>query len=817
MVNLLAVGAFAMVAAAGFSQATDILPAISGSSVNPLAVMWLAAMAGAIAFAVTISVVLVRYRRRASEEISALQSDKSNCLARIDKLESLIETDDSLMLIWEGRSRLPLVAGYMSESSEFPDSLEDLLDFGSWLDTKSAEAITAYLDHLRNHGESFKISLGSLTGTYFEATGRTAGGAAVLRLRDLTGDRQVSARIAETNRRQQDELTSLRRLLDQHSAPVWQRNGEGRLTWVNDAYVDAVEAASVKDVVENGIEFLDEKGRRRVSMLRQDEGVFSSPLPVVAAGERRVYEVTDVKGDCGSAGLTLDISELERVQKELRRTLDSHTRTLDELQTAVAIFGTDHKLQFFNAAYRDLWELDPVFLESKPSEGAVLDAMRAARRLPEQADYRSWRNKHLECYQSLEPKEFWWYLPDGRTLRVIANPQTQGGVTYTYENVTEQLDLESRYNALSRVQGETLDHLSEAVAGFGSDGRLRLWNPAFANTWGLDAVELDERPHISALIEKVATLFPNREVWQELSGSVTGLIESRTARTGRMERNDGNIVDFGIVPMPDGGTMLTFVNVTDSVNVERALVEKNDALQEADQLKNAFIQHVSYELRSPLTTIIGFAQLLGDPKFGELSQKQSEYTDYILSSSSSLLAIINDILDLTTIDAGIMELDISEVDVSGTVVEAVEGLKDRIAESHLTLKTHVPTDIGSFKADERRLRQVLFNLISNAIRYSREYGLVEVFCERHADMMQFRVEDHGIGISGEMLGEVFARFVGKGTEGNRQGVGLGLSIVKSFVELHGGTVEIASEEGVGTTVTCNFPLEPRVVGLHAAE
>ncbi|MEC9405208.1 MAG: ATP-binding protein, partial [Pseudomonadota bacterium] len=433
------------------------------------------------------------------------------------------------------------------------------------------------------------------------------------------------------------------------------------------------------------------------------------------------------------------------------------------------------------------------------------------------ADYRVWRNKMMESYQSLEARESWWHLPDGRTLRVIANPHPQGGVTYIYENVTEQLDLESRYNALTRVQGETLDNLSEAVAVFGSDGRLRLWNPAFGRIWGLEEDQLSELPHVKEVVSACTLNETERDAWEQLAGNVTGLLDNRTQKVSRLERHNGDVVDYATVPLPDGGTLVTFVDVTDSVNVERALLEKNEALEQADQIKNAFIQHVSYELRSPLTNIIGFAQLLADPKFGELSDKQSEYADYIQSSSSALLAIINDILDLATLDAGIMELDLGEVDVAPTVAAAVEGLKDRIAEARINLRTHVPGDVGMMVADEKRLRQVLFNLISNAVRYSEPDGVVDVSCSREDDKVTFVVQDHGYGIPAEILTQVFNRFVGHDTGSRRQGAGLGLAIVKSFVELHGGTVDIQSAEGKGTTVTCVFPARPELADQAAAE
>jgi signal transduction histidine kinase len=284
-----------------------------------------------------------------------------------------------------------------------------------------------------------------------------------------------------------------------------------------------------------------------------------------------------------------------------------------------------------------------------------------------------------------------------------------------------------------------------------------------------------------------------------------------------MERSDRSVIDYTTMPLPDGATLATFTNVTDSVNVERALLDKNDALEQAGELKNAFIQHVSYELRSPLTNIIGFAQLLTDPKIGPLNDKQHEYTGFILSSSSALLTIVNDILDLATVDAGIMELELLEVDISETAAAAVQGLKDRITENDITFTADIPADVGTIIADEKRVRQVLFNLMSNAIAHSNKGGTVYLEANRDGNQVEISVRDEGDGIPADQLDMVFDRFVSRVSGSGRRGAGLGLSIVKSFVELHGGTVEIKSTVDHGTTIICRLPMEPDLPAFAAAE
>ena len=425
----------------------------------------------------------------------------------------------------------------------------------------------------------------------------------------------------------------------------------------------------------------------RTEILRAHEAAaaYAGRLPAVIAGHRRTLDVISVPAPRGSAGIGIDATEAEMLRGELARMVDAHRRTLDQLATGVAIFGSDRKLAFYNAAYRSLWDLDAAFLDQGPTDSAVLDQLRAARRLPDEPDFRQWKAALHEAYRALEAKEHLWHLPGGRTMRVVTTPNPEGGVIYLFDDVTERLDLERRYDALIRVQGETLDNLAEAVAVFGSDGRLRLFNPAFVQMWRLDPADLADRPHIEAVSARCRPLHGDAAIWQSLRATITA-IDNREPVKGRLERRDGNVVDCATRPLPDGATLVTFQDVTDTVNVERALRERNEALETADKLKIDFVHHVSYELRSPLTNIIGFSHFLGDPVTGPLTEKQREYLSYITVSSNALLAIINNILDLATIDAGAMRLNLGPVDIRKTMEAAAEGVQDRLVKSGIKLE-----------------------------------------------------------------------------------------------------------------------------------
>ncbi len=785
------------------------------TDISPAQVVTLVAVVGTVFFAVFSVVALYRARFRAESENAALSAEVGKLRASLDRTEALINDEDQRLVAWTVPGEWPLVAGSLPATAGAPAGRGDFLAFGKWLAPDSAAQLDERLDRMRERGEPFTLVVTSQTGRLIEVRGTTVGGSAVARFRDLTGDRLAFAKMKESHDALAAEVETMRAMLSMAPMPIWLRDDSDALVWVNAAYASAVEAKDAGEAVAHGLELLDTTGRQMIASAHAENALFTRRLPAIVAGQRRIFDVADIASEGGSAAIAVDVTEVESTQAALRREVDFNARTLDQLQTAVAVFGPDRRLKFSNAAYRALFGLDAAFLDSAPDEMAVLDQLRASHKLPEQADFRRWRDELLFAYRSPESTEQWWHLPDGQTLRVIANPHPQGGMTWVYENVTERLDLESRYNALVSVQGETLDHLSEGVAVFGSNGRLRLYNPSFAAIWSLEETLFTDNPHVSDIVAACRRPHDDEAMWRRFTASVAGVDENRGSVSGQMEREDGRVIDYATVPLPDGQTMVTFVDVTDSVKVERALVERNEALEAANTLKNAFIHHVSYELRSPLTNIIGFAQLLADERIGTLNDKQREYTGYITSSSSSLLAIVNDILDLTTIDAGIMELDLGEVDTRAVIDAAVGALHDRIAEAHVLIDTRVAPDAGHFFADEKRVGRILYNLIANAVGFSHRNGLVRISACRANDMIEFAITDQGSGIPRDFIGNVFDRFAAMPRGSARGGVGLGLSIVRSFVLLHGGTVELESEENIGSTVKVRLPMTPTVSAVAA--
>jgi len=751
------------------------------------------------------SVVLFRARRLADRAEINTRDEIGALHAEVDLLKALLLSEPQILVTWAAGTEQPEILGDISIVTSAGVS-ERVLAFGTWLDPVAARRMEQAVNILRRDGRGFVMTLTTRVGRPIEAEGRAIAGRAVLRLRDVSGIEQELLDLAGRHDQLLRDVETMRTLLDSLPAPVWARDNTGQLVFVNSAYAHAVEAETPADAVARRLELLDQSARTDVERARTAKESYVGRLPAIAAGERRIFEVIDAPSGAGSSGIAIDRTDVETMRAELARMVEAHRRVLDQLATGVAVFNVDRKLTFYNTAFRSQFELDAGFLDQAPTDAAVLDLLRSKRKLPEEQDFRQWKQQLYEAYRAVEPKEHMWHLPDGRTLRVVTTPNPEGGVTYLYDDVTERLDMYRRYDALIKVQTETLDHVAEAVAVFGSDGRVRLHNPAFQRMWKLAQNALDQHPHVEAVTAWCQALHDDNTVWRNLRESVTA-IDNREPISARIERRDGAVLDLATMPLPDGATLVTFQDRTDSVNVERALRERNEALEAADSIKIDFVHHVSYELRSPLTNIIGFANLLGDPAFGSLTQKQGEYLGYITASTNALLALINNILDLATIDAGAMTLNLGEVDIRASMEAAAEGVQDRLVKNRITLDIRAPANIGSFTADERRLRQILFNLLSNAVGFSPAGQTVTLLAERRPHAVIFSVTDHGPGIASEAKDKVFDWFETDSKGSQHRGPGLGLSLVRSFVELHGGTVTIDSAPGQDTTVTCVFPVE----------
>lgn len=704
-----------------------------------------------------------------------------------------------------------------------PDSLSGFDDVLATLRREHGSEIHDLAARLRAEGTAFVLRVETADGRrVFEARGRRtaatpdADGEDSIWFRDITDAVREATRLVERTTALGAENVGLRQVLDGLQVPVWVRGADMNILYCNRAYARAVDEVAPAAAVAAAKEIAPGPGGWGQDVAAE---ALASKAPVtrsrhlVVGGQRRLFEITEfpIGGEDGAwriAGIAIDRGDTDEARAELARHMAAHGEVLEKLGTGIIIFSSDTRVMFSNAAFAAMWGFDPDWLHGAPTHGELLEDLRARRMYPEQNDFQDFKRQRQELFTSLlDSHEELLHLPDERVMRVVISPHPQGGLMFTTEDVTDRLTLERSYNTLIAVQTETLDNLHEGVAVYGADAKLKLYNPAFARIWQLDPDLLDGEPRMVDVVDAARNLMRFEGDWGTFRNRLIANSSERISRGGRFERADGSILDYAAVPLPDGAMLFTYIDVTDSVAVQRALRERNEALLEADRLKSEFITNVSYELRTPLNTIIGFTEILSNQYFGTLNRRQSEYTRGVLEASQQLLALIDDILDLALIESGQLELDLAPMDARVMLDSVVSLSRERARKRELALELECADELGTLVMDERRIKQALFNLVSNAIKHTPPGGQITIAAAREDDALTITVSDTGAGIASADRERVFEKFE-RGADGEQHGgVGLGLALVKSFIDLHGGTVELDSALGRGTSVRVVLPLD----------
>ena len=683
-------------------------------------------------------------------------------------------------------------------------SIEDVI---RCFEGESRNALATAIDDLKRHGHAFELALTRSRGRgarLIHAIGTRTSADDATPIADQIWMRDASA-VAHAERGlgflpEGAEGAMLRILLDTLPFPVWLRSGDLVPAFVN-------RAAGADAPLDNT--------RHMAARALEDGGAQTEQHLLTTDGAARLLEVTEVPlPGGGTIGYAIDRTSAEEMEGEFARHVTAHEQVLESLNTAIAIFGADARLQFHNSAFIDLWQVDPAWLKDEPTLGAVLDRLRFERKLPEFADFRAFREEQVGQIKSLsKPVETLLHCPDGTTVRAVANPHPLGGLVMIYENVTDRLALERSHKTLVAVQRETLDHLYEGVAVFGADGRMKLHNPSFARLWKLDGAALGNEPHMSDFVEAMRPLLNNPgdsgPDWETHREKLIADLMRREGNSGRIHRTDGTTLDFASVPLPDGGVLLSYLDATDSARAERALRERAEGLAEAMRLRSEFISSVSYEIRTPLNTISGFADILSGEHFGELNPRQAEYASGILESSRTLMQVVSDILDFASIEAGTMALELDTVDIHSALSEALLLIRETARRKNLKVDFDCPPDIGWMVADKKRLKQIVFNLLSNAVNATATPGSVRLKASREDGDVVFQVSDTGNQKTARPTPQI-GMFDGMEpafheATGDRTDSGLGLSLVRRFTEMHGGRIEAKSTPKRGHTIICRLP------------
>ncbi|MCZ8370464.1 MAG: PAS-domain containing protein [Porphyrobacter sp.] len=638
------------------------------------------------------------------------------------------------------------------------------------------------------------------------------GGAALVWVFDFTESHAEMARLRAAAARATGDFAALVGLIEAAPMPMWFRDADLKLQLVNQAYVDAVGAPGAAEVVQGQIELLEfEDGRAPADIARASLQSQDASERIVAAtihGARRTLRVSDLPlGQEGVAGYAIDIEEQQQVARDFRAFRDAQRALLDQLSVGVALFDDEERLTFANRPFRRLFSLTDEVIEANTPFERFLAEARERGRTPEVRDFPEWRRERAGWFGMRETLEEAWPLPGGTHLRVVAQPMPDGGLVLITEDRTESLALSAVRDTLLRTRTATLDSLFEALAIFAPDGSVQLWNRSFAGTWGLATDLLDQHPSADELLTAIGRNLVNPSEASLIGAAVRAATLDRREKEGRVDLADGRTLRFAGIPLPDGNGLLTVLDITASQKAEQALRERAEALEEADAVKANFLANMSYEFRTPLTTIGGYAELL---KSGAASDPQAagEYVDAILAAVERLTEQVENVLDLSQSEAGLLPIRKERLDVLDFLTALVREREAAIIAAGLSLDLKGRRG-RIIDADPRQLGRAIGNLLDNAIAGTPDGGRIVIEIKRALDGadggIEIRIADNGRGMTSQELAIAQGGLKPGDSGAPERRTGLGIPLARQLIAAHDGTLEIVSRKGTGTTATIRLP------------
>lgn len=732
------------------------------------------------------------------------------------RLQSLVAGSPAQAMIVRADGRIELsrrLADWLGHA-DVPRDLADLSREGQGLIAEDAALLSDHVAAAQKAGRPFSLSVrgqGSeralLVVGEQAPTAALAPGGVVLWFLDATESHDEINRLQREASRLRAAFDALTALIEAAPMPMWYRGADLGLLMVNSAYVTAVEGRDAEDVIARRIELIEGAGLggplANAAIARDTGEPQTAAMPATIGGARRMLRLHDVPLPTGGvAGFAVDVEELEQLRGGLKRFGEAQRAMLDRMSAGVAQFSADRALTFCNQPFRRMFAMRVEWLADRPEFDRVLERMREANRLPDVRDFPAWKAERRDWFISPEAVEETWSV-GGTHLRVVAQPLPEGGLLLIFEDRTQQFELQREHGEMQQVRTATLEGLSEAVAVF-AKGRLQLWNRKFAGVWGFADGYLDGHPQVAGLVQQVKPRLTRAAQADVIGDLIRSAAQERQQRGSTVQLADGRYFDVTTVPLPDGNALLTMLDTSDRHRIERALRDRNDALEAADRVKTSFVASMSYELRTPLTSIKGFAEMLHSGFAGEMSQSATEYSEAILESVERLGLLIDDVLDLTQHDGEPLEK--VAVDLELVANSAAEVVSPLAKARKIDLAVELTGTAGSVTGDPRRLRQVVEHLLRHAIAGTPEKGRVLLHLDGNAKVARIIVSDDGPGMAPEVVDKAFDRFAQAGiSRRGERALGLGLPLARQFVEAHGGRIRMISEEGEGTLVTVELP------------
>ncbi len=678
----------------------------------------------------------------------------------------------------------------------------------------SADLLTSALNALRTEEKSFVLDLLHRTKPrHFRVSGfraRTVRQNDIIDILWVSETTETVEKISNLTERVQElekETELFNQAFNSLPFPIWLRNEDLQLVMCNPAYAKAVHADSVRQALLLGSELVYEKSPREAKVLAAAARAAGKERKtrefIVMDGKRRWIEASEIPlpaqmySKNKTIGFVRDITQEQELQDSLQRHIASHNGVLEHLKTAIAVFDAEMRLQFYNTSFLNLWNLDENELDGSPTYSHVLDMMREARRLPENRDFNAYKTREIKYFTSLvSATEDILHLPSGITLRRMLTPHPLGGLLITYEDVTGHLTMERSMTVLNETQFTVVNHLREAILLFGRDGRLRLANSAYLDLWQISDPEFNRLPlPVMDVLERQKPFFENESNWEALKDQFLGVINSHTGEIFQILRPDGKVLEFVAVGLPDGGTFVSFLDVTEEEKRSSLAEEKEMLLNrfkqttvQAEKLRASFLEQLGHEINPQLSVLTRAAEQLTSGKNQHLNKQQKAFLQTVSNASIELTGLFKDLTDLALIETGSAVLELSPVDIPALLNGILKIIGEQAKNKNVTVDLTCPDRPPLLIADQKRLKQVLFYLLNNAVAAAFKDGLISLSVRTEDKNLIISIEEQSLNVKNNSDSVNFAAQNG-----------FAASLIRSFIEMHGGTLAVSDKKGTKKT------------------
>ena len=504
----------------------------------------------------------------------------------------------------------------------------------------------------------------------------------------------------------------------------------------------------------------------------------------------------------GYRGIGRDLTLLVRAEEHAAFAQSRLIEAIESIPECFMLLDAQDRLVLCNSRYREVnAAVAPWLVSGTP----LADICRASEEL---GAVRPVATTLAERFQPGAPNVGESQLAD-RWFQISQKRTQDGGSVVVQTEVTALKRRERELADKSTLLDATLQNMQQGLVVFDKELRVRIWNHKIAEVF--DLPQTMQQVGMSAelpirLLAETGVLGPG-EVNELVALRMTAMREA-AAGTEEIALGNGRIVERVFQRMPDGGVLATYLDVTERKRVEVDLRRAKEEAELASRTKTEFLANMSHELRTPLNAVIGFAEILQGEVFGPLGDaRYREYAADIRDSGQHLLNLINDLLDVSKIEFGKVELVEETIDVAAIIDSCMRLMRDRADQAGLELTAYTPADLPYVHADGRRLKQIMLNLMSNAVKFTPSGGDVTVRAAVLAEGLEIAIADTGIGIAAHDLAKALQPFGQIDSRMSRkyQGTGLGLPLAKAMIELHGGSLRLESELGRGTTAILRLP------------